>query len=145
MIHRVQLALEDAAYAEALREALARNGPWQVVKAEALSPCPDCVAVIDDAGLERFPLPIRCPERIVLVTQRDPDHLDQAWEAGLIAVVSHNDPLSTVVLAIMSAALRVSKDVVTATSTEFSPSLRKTPAPIAPQGHARAGKPQKIN
>ena len=44
---------------------------------------------------------------MVLITRQDPQLLAQAWEAGIVSVVSQDDPMSTVLLAIMAAALRV--------------------------------------
>ena len=48
--------------------------------------------VLDQAALERLPLPLANPERIVLITQRDPHLMAEAWEAGVVSVVSEQDP-----------------------------------------------------
>ena len=57
----------------------------------------------------RLPLPLAHPERVVLITRKDPQHLSRAWDAGIVSVVSVDDAPSTVLLAIMAAALRIPK------------------------------------
>jgi hypothetical protein len=67
------------------------------------------VVVVDAHSLERLPGVIANPERVVLITQKDAPHLAKAWEAGIESVVFDNEPLSTAMLAIMGARLRVAK------------------------------------
>ncbi len=128
----VQLVLADAVYAAALREALTRTGPWQVVSL----PVPDfsqrCVLVMDEEAFSRLPLPLPCPERVVLITRKDPLHLSQAWDAGI--VLSVDDAPNTVLLAIMAAALRVPKAQAAMILSGISPSGPTAPAPISPEG-----------
>ena len=109
MMQTVQLAIADGMYAAALREALSQSCAWHVEAVGRPDPSRQCVMVLDEAALERLPLPLANPERIVLITQRDPHLLAEAWEAGIVSVVSEQDPISTVLLAIMAAALRVAK------------------------------------
>ncbi|RPJ24382.1 MAG: DNA-binding response regulator [Planctomycetaceae bacterium] len=109
MFQTVQLAIADPVYAAALREALTRSGPWQVVSAQQPDPRHQGVLIIDEDALDRIPLPLPNPERVVLITEKDPHHLSRAWDAGVVSVVSRNDPTNTVLLAIMAAALRVHK------------------------------------
>ena len=71
--------------------------------------------VLDEEAFERLPLPLSNPERVVLITRReaqDPQLLAQAWEAGIVSVVSEEDPLSTVLLAIMAAACVLQKPTI---------------------------------
>lgn len=105
----VQLAIMDSAYEEALREALVRSGPWHVECVDAPKAGDKCVLVMDEACLNRLSLPLPYPERIVLLTRKDPAKLSHAWEAGIVSLVSPDDPPGTVLLAIMAAALRVPK------------------------------------
>lgn len=105
----VQLTITDAPYALALRDLLERNGSRVVRSVEVPDPRQDGVIVVDSEGLDRLPLPLPNPERVVLVTHNDPQHLAQAWNAGVRSVVFNEDPLSTAVLAIMAAELRVPK------------------------------------
>jgi hypothetical protein len=136
MMNSVQLALADPGYAVALREALARSGPWNVVSAERADPCQKGVLVLDEDALNRLALPLLNPERVVLVTRKDPAHLSEAWEAGIVSVVSDTDPPSTVVLAIMAAALRVPKaHAAVVNGGAISPTGPSGPASISPESH----------
>jgi len=103
----IQLAISDRPYATALREALLRNGPWQVSCVDKPDPDEPGVIVLDTVTLEQMALPIANPERVVLITRNDPGHLSDAWDAGVLSVVFEKDPISTAMLAIMSARLRV--------------------------------------
>jgi hypothetical protein len=66
-----------------------------------------------------------------------PQFLAQAWEAGIVSVVSEEDPLSTVLLAIMAAALRVEKSPSFSDSSEITLTSPSKPAPIAPLKRTR--------
>jgi hypothetical protein len=82
---------------------------------------------MDEAAFARLPLPLSHPERIVLVSRKDPQLLAEAWNAGIVSVVSDADPPGTVLLAIMAAALRVAK------SSGITPNHSSDPAQLAPQ------------
>lgn len=103
----VQLTVTEAPYAAALRELLERGGQRRVRVVEVPDPAQQGVIVVDSDALDRLPSPIPEPERVVLITRNDPQHLRQAWNAGVRSVVFSADPLSTAVLAIMAAELRV--------------------------------------
>ncbi len=105
----VQLTIKDARYASALTDLLERNGTREVRSVEDPDPAREGVIVVDSEALDRLPFPFLNPERVVLITHNDPDHLARAWNAGIRSVVFNEDPLSTAVLAIMAAELRVSK------------------------------------
>ena len=132
VLHRVQLALADGAYLGALREALCRSCAWRVESVARPDPSEDCVLVLDEAAFEHLLLPLSHPERIVLITRRDPQLLAQAWDAGLVSVVSQQDPMSTVLLAVMAAALRVVNPCKAEASSGISPIAEAEAAPIAP-------------
>ena len=121
MMQTVQLAIADGMYAAALREALSRSCAWHVESVNRPDPSQRCVTVIDQAALEQLPLPLSNPERIVLITQRNPRLMAEAWDAGVVSVVSEQDPVSTVLLAIMAAGLRVDKHHGSAVSSGISP------------------------
>jgi hypothetical protein len=103
----VQLVLGDAVYAAGLRDALTRTGPWSVAALAVPDPSQRCVLVLDEEAMARLPLPLAHPERVVLITRKDAQHLSKAWEAGIVSVISDEDPPATVLLAIMAASLRV--------------------------------------
>ncbi len=93
--------------------------------------------MLDEAAFEHLRLPLSHPERIVLITRQDPQLLAQAWDAGLVSVLSQHDPMSTVLLAIMAAALRVANPCKTDISSGISPIPEEDSAPIAPHhGHS---------
>jgi len=117
----VQLSLRDAHYASALQDMLERNGSLQVHRVEAPDPAQGGVIVVDSEGLDCLRTASVNPERVVLITRNDPQHLAQAWNAGIRSVVFSEDPLSTAVLAIMAAELRTAK-------TEPAAALPKPPA-----------------
>jgi hypothetical protein len=133
-MHTVQLSIADAVYATALRDALVRSGPWHVVPV----PDPDltqrCVVVLDEDTFNRLPAPLALPERVVLITRKDPQHLSRAWDAGIVSVVSVDDAPDTILLAIMAAALRIPKAQAAGLNPSgISPTRPITPAPISPE------------
>jgi hypothetical protein len=88
--------------------------------------------VLDQSALERLPLPLSNPERIVLITHRDAQPMAEAWEAGIVSVVSEQDPISTVLLAIMAAGLRVDKPHGSSPPSGISPTAGTADAPLPP-------------
>ena len=145
MMRTVQLSIADAGYATAVRDALCRSCAWPVEAIERPDPSQPYVLVLDDIALARLPLPLSNPERIVLITPRqDPQSLAQAWEAGIVSVVSPDDPLSTVLLAIMAAALRVAKTHEGGRASGISPNPDLLSAPIPPETRPRSTKRCKI-
>ena len=132
----VQFALADAVYTATLRDALVRSGPWHVVRVDNPDPSQMCVLVLDEDAFNRLPLPLAHPERVVLITHKDPQHLSRAWDAGIVSVVSVDDPPNTVQLAIMAAALRVPKThAAPAASSGISPNRPIGTAPISSELH----------
>ena len=131
-MHTVQFALADAAYSAALRDALVRSGPWHVVTEAAPDLTERCVVVVDEDTFNCLPGPLAFPERVVLITRKDPQHLSRAWEAGIVSVVSVDDAPNTVLLAIMAAALRVPKtQSAAASSGAITPTRPIPPAPVS--------------
>jgi len=105
-MERIQLAITDTAYRAALRELLERSGAAEVLTVETPDPNREGVIVVDSRSLERLPLPLAKPERVVLITHNAPEELSRAWNAGIRSVVFCEDPLNTAVLAILAAGLR---------------------------------------
>jgi hypothetical protein len=140
MMQTVQLAIADDAYAAVLREALSRSCAWRVETVGAPDLSQPCVMVLDQLALERLPLPFANPERIVLITQKDTQLMAEAWEAGIVSVVSEKDPMSTVLLAIMAAGLRVEKPHITTTQSGISPTPANPRAPLPPNRRNRSSK-----
>jgi hypothetical protein len=136
MMQSVQLSISDGPYQASVREALVRTCAWHVECVTRPDPSQRCVLVLDEAAFERLPLPLSNPERVVLITRKNPQFLAEAWEAGIVSVVSDSDPLNTVLLAIMAAALRVAKSSPLAAgvmpASGLSPSASSDPASLAP-------------
>ena len=133
MMRTVQLALADAVYAAALRDALSRSGPWHVETVERPDLAQLCVVVMDEANFAQLPLPLALPERVVLISHQDPQLLAQAWDAGIVSVASVGDSLATVLLAVMAASLRVAKFHEPPGPGATSPSAEIVSARISPE------------
>src|SRR5450755_4056957 len=133
MMQTVQLAIADGMYAAALREALSRSCAWHVESVGRPDPAQHCVMVLDQSALLRLPLPLSNPERIVLITHRDAQLMAEAWEAGIVSVVSEQDPISTVLLAIMAAGLRVDKPHGSLSPSGISPTGATAHASLPPE------------
>ena len=143
MMQTVQLSIADSQYATTVREALSRSCAWHVESVERPDFSHDFVMVLDEQAFARLPLPLSNPQRVVLVTRKEPpapQFLAQAWEAGIVSVVSEEDPLNTVLLAIMAAALRVVKSTTHADSGGITHTSASESAPIAPVNHPPAAK-----
>jgi hypothetical protein len=140
MMQAVQLSIADRRYEASVREALARSCAWHIESASAPDLTQECVLVLDEAAFARLPLPLSNPERVVLITRKDPQALAEAWDAGIVSVVSDTDPLSTVLLAIMAADLRVAKS---SSLRGISPSHSMSVGPLAPQNHTSGSKRSK--
>ena len=132
MMQTVQLLIADAVYATGLREALSRTGPWHVESVEQPETGQKCVLVLDEMSFLRLHPALTNPERVVLITRKDPQVLAQAWDAGIVSVVSEDDPINTVLLAIMAAALRAATTHGAAVSGGVSPSHEAVPESIDP-------------
>jgi hypothetical protein len=136
MMRTVQLSLTDTAFAAALRDALSRSGPWRAATVDRPDFTVPSVVVVDETSFARLPLPLPHPERVVLITSPDPHLLAQAWDARLVSVVSNEDSIATVLLAIMAAALRLpasrhSTSQSDPASSAISPKTVVVPAPIS--------------
>ena len=133
MMQTVQLAIADGVYAAALREALSHSCAWHVESVDRPDPSQPCVMVLDQAAFAHLPLPLSNPERIVLITHRDAQLMAEAWEAGIISIVSEEDPISTVLLAIMAAGLRVDKPHIYSSSSGISPNAETVTCANSPR------------
>lgn len=102
----IQVSLSDAARAEALCALLERSTQTPVLRVERPDLEAACVAVLDESTFQGLARPIEHADRIVLITRNDAVHLKEAWEAGVHSVLSEQDPLNTVVLAVLATCLR---------------------------------------
>ncbi|MGP8244699.1 MAG: hypothetical protein ACLQVN_09295 [Bryobacteraceae bacterium] len=144
MLQTVRLALADTAYAAALRDALNHTCAWHIDSAESLEPGQPCVLVLDDRALARLPLSLSHPECIVLITHKNSERMAQAWDAGIVSVVGWDDPIDTVLLAIMAAALRCPTLHSHSVARAISPNPESNPASITPVSHRSSHKRCKV-
>ncbi|HTS63783.1 MAG TPA: hypothetical protein VMH28_17280 [Candidatus Acidoferrales bacterium] len=150
MMQNVQLAIADQAYAARVRDALCHTCAWQVESVERPDASRNCVMVLDQCAFQRLPLPLSHPERVVLISRKNPELMAEAWDAGIVSVVSDQDPMNTVLLAILAAGLRVEKPHQAAgtatphTSSAISPSGAIQAAPISPETRISGSKRCKI-
>ena len=72
MMQTVQLSIADGQYAATVREALSRSCAWHVESVDHPDPSQHCVMVLDEPAFARLPLPLSNPERVVLITRKDP-------------------------------------------------------------------------
>jgi hypothetical protein len=145
MMRTVQLAMADTGYTAALREALSHSGTWRVQPVDHPDLDLPSVVVVDETAFAQLPLPLTNPERVVLITREEREALAHAWEAGIVSVVSTDDPLPTVLLAIMAAALRVTKPRTVAVAGGISPNPIGKVAPIGPKNKSCRSKSLKIH
>jgi len=102
----IQLALSDADKAAVLSRMLSRSTEIPVLCVETPDFATACVVVMDTQRFEREPLAAVHADRVVLITRNDEVRLRAAWDAGVQTVLSDQDPLNTVVLAVLSTCLR---------------------------------------
>src|SRR6478672_10089147 len=109
MPQTIQLVLSNAVFAKKLKQLLADNGnmPISIREAPTFS---KGVIVLDDKLLASLESPPDFPDRVVLITRNDPAILSHAWDLGIRSVVYNTDSPGTLLLAIMSAWLRLPKE-----------------------------------
>jgi len=130
-MYTVQLAVENAPYGATLCDLLARMESCHVMAVDKPDPQQSAVLVVNEKTLDYLPMPIDRPERVVLITPKDPKRLARAWEAGIRCVVFDSDPPRTMALAVMGAALRVRTPNLPATPPGLpQPSPRGTTGPL---------------
>jgi hypothetical protein len=145
MLQTVQMTLTDGAFSAAVREALTRSCAWQVESVDRPDLSRSCVLVLDEEAFAGLPLPLSNPERVVLIARKGThEMMAQAWEAGIVSVVSADDPINTVLLAIMAASLRVAKSHSIAAPSGISPNFALDSAPISPASRHAGPKRLKI-
>ncbi len=124
-MYTVQLAVGNAPYGATLCDLLAHTESCHVQAVDKPDPRQSGVMVVNEKTLDRLPQPIDRPERVVLITPREPERLSRAWEAGIRCVVFDSDPPRTMALAVMGAALRVRTPNVPDRPMEMPHSIRE--------------------
>jgi hypothetical protein len=101
----IQIVLSDPAKAETLRSLIARSTTTCVDCFDLPDFDRACVVVMDWARFQELGSRVERPERLVLITSNQAGHLRQAWDAGVSSVLSEQDSLNTVALAVLGACL----------------------------------------
>lgn len=112
MTRIIQIFLEDSRYAEQLCRCLRADPTFADCRilcggacGEQAEETEDGVRVID---LAHLPKPLGNPAKTVLIASGTVD-LDRVWEAGIVSVLRHSEPLEYIKLAILAALLRPAK------------------------------------
>ena len=124
-MYTVQLAVGNAPYGPVLSDLLSHAESCSVTSVDKPDPLQSGVLVINEQTLDRLPQPIDRPERIVLITPREPEQLARAWEAGIRCVVFDSDPPRTMALAVLGAGLRVRTPNVPDSQLDITQSTRR--------------------
>ena len=101
----VQVAIQDAEYAQTLRNSLLRDGTHRVYLVDQPDMRLDGVVVIDGSMVERVGL--EQAYRFVVIARKGSESLSRLWNAGIRHVVFEGDSPNTAQLAIIAAELRL--------------------------------------
>ncbi len=96
----VQLLVQTETYAKDLSALLSHEG-FEVIRCSAPDFDHDGAIVADRPALERHPILLEHPERVVLIAPNDTKFLALLWRHNMRSVVFETDPVSTVCLAIL--------------------------------------------
>ena len=102
----VQVAIRDAECSQGICNVLRREGRHTVLVVDEPDLSVEGVIVLDSEHLDRTGGAAEQPDRLVLVTRKDPDKLARIWNAGIRHVVFEDDSPNTVQLAVSAAELR---------------------------------------
>jgi hypothetical protein len=139
-MHTIQLVLSDQAFAKRLQQHLTDNGNWPVAITEVPGFGRGGVVVLDDKVLMGLAAAPDFPDRVVLIAPNDPQIQSHAWNLGIRSVVYDTDNLSTVLLAIMSAYLRLPKSPDMPKQRVISPNAPSAILQISPKRTATGPK-----
>ena len=115
----VQLAIHDSTFAQSLRNLLLRDGTHRVLLVDTPNLKEEGVVVMEANGSENLALLNSQPERFVVITRKDTDHLTRIWDAGVRHVVFQEDSPNTAQLAVIAAELRIPKQMVSTGSRDI--------------------------
>ena len=96
----VQLMVQAESYAKDLFALLSREG-CDVIRSAAPDFTHDGAIVADRLALDRHPVLLEHPERVVLIAPNDAKFLSLLWQHNIRSVVFETDSPSTVLLAIL--------------------------------------------
>ena len=132
----VQVAIRDAECSQGICNVLRREGRHTVVVVDEPDLSLEGVIVLDCEHLDRVGSFADQPDRLVLVTRKDPDRLARIWNAGIRHVVFEDDSPNTVQLAVSAAELRQTRP---AACKETSDQRGTVGAPLRKHSQLRRG------
>lgn len=97
----IQLLVQAEDYARELALLLHREG-CDAVRSSAPDFTLEGAIVADRRALERHPVLLEHPERVILIAPNDPNFLSLLWKHRMRSVVFEKDPPGTVVLAVLA-------------------------------------------
>jgi hypothetical protein len=110
----VHITLSDSSYAEQLIRCLRADPTFadcRILNGNGEELPKGVVNEVRVIDLEHLPQPLSNPAKTVLIASGVVD-LEQVWEAGIVSVLRHSEPLEYVKLAILAAVLRPAKPLL---------------------------------
>ncbi len=101
----VQLAIQDAEYAQSVRNLLLQDGRHSVHVVERPDVRLGGIIVVEATNLESHPLLASEQNRLVVIVRKERDDLSKIWHAGVRHVVFHSDPPQKARVVVLSAEL----------------------------------------
>ena len=103
----VQVAIQDPAYAESIRDLLSQEAGHRVDLVERPDVTVEGVIIVDAAHLSNFPT-LAKERRLVVMVQKDRDDLSKIWDAGARHVLFYGDPPHRVRVVVLGLELSLS-------------------------------------
>ncbi len=112
-VKTVQVAIQDPAYAESIRDLLSQEARHRVRLVEKPDVALEGVIIADVAHLSNFPT-LAKERRLVVMVQKDRDDLSKIWDAGVRHVLFYGDPPHRVRVAVLGVELSLSAHAASA-------------------------------
>lgn len=107
----VQVAIQDPAYADSVRDLLVRDGNHEVHLVEQPEAALGGVIVVDTAHLNGLPLLSNVRERLVVMVNKEHDDLFKIWDAGVRHVLFQGDSPQTARVVVLGVELSLGSRV----------------------------------
>lgn len=108
-MHAVQIVIADPGRAREISRYLTARTQLRVRRSPSPSPRSHQVLLVDEPTFRGSISRLVHPERVVLLTPRPGDIWEEAMRAGVVSIVSEQDSLETVLMAILCADLRLTR------------------------------------
>lgn len=108
-MHAVQIVIADPGRAREISRYLTARTQLRVRRSPIMSARSHQVLLVDEPAFRGSIHRLIHPERVVLLTPRPGDVWEDAMRAGVVSIVSENDSLETVLMAILCADLRLTR------------------------------------